>query len=197
MKSKIKLLSLTLILLMSILSPTAFANDSTHLNKLGYTSASNLKYHLLSGVDKYGFTSMAESAVNSWNNISSLVSISKESSYSTSTPVVIDVKETVTGCSCYGVAEYYVNTPYGPQQVTKDDKRDRTVISIDNHQLTVWYNFMSNTDQKHVFVHELGHALSLAHNDDVSPSVMHSSSFDAQAAIKTTDRYHLQLKWGY
>jgi hypothetical protein len=169
--------------------------DSLHYYPNGYTSASNLKYYSYPSVASFGYTSIADDAASSWNNISSKVAISKSTTASNSNQITVDVLDSISGMDVYGVADYYINGYYGWEPVTLPSIRDRTTLRFDHSNLDAWYRLLSDTDKKDAFIHEFGHALSLSHNDDVSPSVMKSSK-PWVGGPQTTDKNHLKQKWG-
>ena len=145
-------------------------------------------------VSSYGYSSMADSAAIQWNYITSNVSLSKSTTASNSNQIVVDVlKSQVDFCNCYGVADHFINGYYDWVSVGPNDKRDRTTITIDNKRMNG--AFMNDTNRKHIFVHEFGHAVSLR---DITafPSIMISGSWQAQAVVQPLDKANLKLKWG-
>lgn len=57
---------------------------------------------------------------------------------------------------------------------------------------------LTDDEKKAIYIHEMGHALSLKHNDSTYYLIMNTDTLDTAAAttLKSDDKGNLKLKWG-
>lgn len=69
------------------------------------------------------------------------------------------------------------------------------VCCYDNQMVA--YNY-TDANKKSIYAHEVGHVLSLAHNDSTTFLLMNTSSFNTINAVspKEDDKANLKLNWG-
>jgi hypothetical protein len=172
----------------TLLSVNQVLADSVHLIPGGLSTASALKW--TSSISESYLTSYVVPSANSWNNISSRVSLTRV----TSGAYQVRILTGTNAVQGYVGAVY----PYCAQGAGRAICNNQNWTSA---QLTGYTNQISamnlNTSQiiGTVYAHEFGHVLSLEHNDTISPSVMTTSSIVSFTA-QQTDKDHLKQKWG-
>ena len=173
---------------------TAAFSDATHVFTGGYSAAnvSSLKY-VISGGDT-DYQNMMKAGANAWNGISSKVSVSNNN---TGAKMSI-YKGTTTSSGTLGrMIPYYKNILGGLSEDTSLTNiwSVTDVYGYDN-QMEAFS--MTKIQKQSNYSHEVGHALSMAHTNDL-PSTTSTVMRQGIQSIgpQPTDEGHLKLKWGY
>lgn len=186
----------------------------THLWKTGFASANHIDYFIHERTSGYG--AILEQGVNAWNGISSKVYLHRDYSNVEKQLGIYEaftVSNTLMGKTFMGGYDNYIEDNFTTNTVyyTEIHIYGDVIRNINSSSYT------TNQFSKTITMHEVGHALSLAHTDgsntspnavnyDISqtslnvyvPLLMNSGNcpFTAFSQPSTTDRDHLRLKWG-
>jgi hypothetical protein len=161
----------------------------------GYRSsaASNIKYIIYCSDSK--LSSLMTAAANSWNGCHPRVKLS----YNSSSSNMSLIKGSSLEDGVCGVMNAYYNGALGLSidYDLNDIWAETDCIIYDNHCLIYGYN--SDWDRQSILAHEIGHALSLAHQEDGQVSVMaqHTNYNTKYLYPQRIDIDNLKLKWGY
>ncbi|QOS97834.1 matrixin family metalloprotease [Brevibacterium sp. JNUCC-42] len=155
------------------------------------SDVSDLKYVVSGGNSSY--QKMMEAGVQAWNDVSSKVNVS----YGSDGKVSV-YKSTTSVSGLNGrIDPYYRNVVGG--------------LSLDKKCVNIWetvdvFGFDNNLEKlnldsdekKAVYMHEMGHALSMAHNDSKKYLLMNTYTQDTVKALtlKSDDKGNLRIKWG-
>ncbi|TPG69754.1 hypothetical protein EEL31_15505 [Brevibacillus laterosporus] len=185
MRKKLKIAIVTTLSCVSLFSAVAYADYGKKYLFTGGLRASdvkNIKYVLAGGSSSYQKKVM-KAGVEAWNGVSKKVKISEGNSGA----IVSVILTNAPTANLYGIM-----IPFS------DGDRDWGLDEIwDNIDVIGYDNVLSSIgidEQRGVFTHEMGHALSLAHNDSDSDLIMHSVKLSTD--IQTDDEKNLKLKWG-
>ncbi|QOT00354.1 hypothetical protein JNUCC42_06425 [Brevibacterium sp. JNUCC-42] len=185
MRKKLKIAIVTTLSCVSLFSAVAYADYGKKYLFTGGLRASyvkNIKYVLAGGSSSYQKKVM-KAGVEAWNDISSKVNVSEGNSGAIVSVILTNSNK---------------NNLYGIMMPFADGDRDYELDDIwDNIDVIGYDNTLSRIgidEQRGVFTHEMGHALSLAHNDSDSDLIMHSVNLST--GIQTDDEKNLKLKWG-
>lgn len=192
---KVKKCILLIVLCYCVLFNNSFAaSGSQYLFTGGFPAANvqSLKY-VLSGGDT-SYQSLMSSGANMWNSISSKVSVSLNSEGAK----VSIYKSTTTTQGLMGQMFPYYRNRFG--SLVQDTNCTNIwecadVFGYENQMSSYGYN---DTNRKSVYCHEMGHALSLAHNDSTTYLIMNSDATNVKIAVlpHSDDKSNLKLKWG-
>lgn len=174
------------------------ATGSSYLFTGGFTQTdvSGLSYVKSGGDSAYQTNVM--SGVDAWNGISTKVRV-----INSSTGAKVSVyKSTSTVSGLNGRMDPYYKNSFGG--MTLDSAYTNVwavadVFGFDNNMNNVsGIGSLSTSQRKAVFTHEMGHALSLKHNNSTYFLIMNQYTQDTVAALtpKTDDKGNLKLKWG-
>lgn len=185
MRKKLKIAIVTTLSCVSLFSAVAYADYGKKYLFTGGLRASDvkkIKYVIAGGSSSYQRNVM-KAGVEAWNGISSKVKVTEGSSGAKVSVILTNSDK---------------NNLYGIMMPFSNEARDYDLDEIwDNIDVIGYDNTLSRiglSEQKGVFTHEMGHALSLAHNDSDSDLIMHSVELSTD--IQTDDEKNLKLKWG-
>ncbi|WPS85391.1 matrixin family metalloprotease (plasmid) [Brevibacillus halotolerans] len=185
MRKKIKIAIVTAFSSVSLFSAAAYADygkEYLFTGGLRATDVKKIKYVISGGSSSYQKNVM-KAGVEAWNGISSKVKVTEGSS---GAKVSVILKNSDK------------NNLYGIMMPFSNGARDYDLDEIwDNIDVIGYENTLSKiglSEQRGVFTHEMGHALSLAHNDSDSDLIMHPYALTTD--VQTDDEKNLKLKWG-
>jgi hypothetical protein len=171
------------------------SSGSKYLFTGGFPSSNiqDLKFVISGGNNSYQ-KNIISAGAKAWNDISSKVKISNNS-----TGAKVSIYKTSGKLSrVYGSTCAYYSTFYG---IAYDFSNAQIwncvdIYGYDNQMDTAGY---TDSDKKCIYMHEMGHALSLAHNDSNTFIIMNPSASNIISALypRNDDKNNLKLKWGY
>jgi len=187
---------LTVIILLSLyISQRNSYADALHLFTGGFSNSriSNLTFKVSSTVSSNYKDAIIKPASNNWNNISTKVKVVETNAGSYD--VIVYVVDTVKNGLFGEIRPYYFKTP--EYSYVYDSCACNTWSYVElygyENQMTA-YKF-SQAEKISNFTHEFGHALSLAHTNDLSTSSVMKSGKQA-IGPQPIDKDHLRQKWG-
>lgn len=197
MKRRTGSLVVLVLMLVTIVSITT-ASGPAHVFSGGYPVdvVQNLRYVVSGGTSNYQQNIMIAGA-NQWNGISSKVNLSTNSSGARMS--ILQGSTPVQGL--LGEMKPYKRDMLGQWlPALPTDVWHATDVIIYENQFA-WLAQkgvpITDVDRRATLSHEVGHALSLAHTNDI-PTVENMDQGLGKAPAPTSvDKFHLTLKWGY
>lgn len=187
---------LLLVILLAVIStPNLVSGDHgelySHIFSGGFSSASDLKYQI---EDSKGTGNYYRRAAQEWSKQSSRVSLSEAAQHASAQLYFMDSINGPQGS--YGLMIPYYRDSRGNYQIDYDATRTWTHAYVE-----LYVNRMSDFSyENYMFVtlHELGHALSLAHNNTLLVSTVMRTNLGvlSHTTPTSTDRDHIHQKWG-
>jgi hypothetical protein len=181
-KTIFMILCLFTLLVAQIASAETFAGNR-------YGGVANIPYFYLNTVSSYGYDSLLNASIPTWNGITSQVGLSRTYTF---TPLVTDLYSVATTSTGAGGETIYYRCPGGACSPVNPDFGQwdyAAVIIYDNNVFDLEYNQKVN-----VVIHEVGHTLSLTHHDS-SPSVMNTNALYKLTAPNAYDQTTLMSRW--
>lgn len=190
--------SIVVVLVLVAIASITTASGPAHVFTGGYPVdvVQNLRYVVSGGTSNYQQNIMIAGA-NQWNGISSKVSVSMNSSGARmsilqgSTPVqgllgeMKPFKQNMLG-------QWIPALPTDVWYATDVIIYENQFVLLEQHGVPI-----TDVGRRATLSHEVGHALSLAHTNDI-PTVENMDQGLGKAPTPTSvDKFHLTLKWGY
>ncbi|MNI29857.1 hypothetical protein D3C73_836820 [compost metagenome] len=155
-----------------------------------FSSVSNLTVYQSSSVSTYGYTNYITNALNSFDSITN-ADIGFTASSSSSAKVRVSVNNT-SGLDYFALTQPYSSSG-NPISAAETTSWSYATIVLNNAVMNSW-GFTTTNKQK-VVTHELGHILSLKHQDNVDVnSVMKTGKLNITTP-SSTDISNIQYKW--
>jgi len=190
MRRRLLLLFIVLALILGSAIP-AFALGEVYSGGYPASVVSGLKYIISGSPGTWYDDDIIHPAAYDWNFISTKVSVTYNSSGSKMSVLVQDY----SGSDVVGRMIPYYRNILGRLVVDTTCTKDWEVTEAIGYDETMNDNLYLSLDKRHVYCHEIGHALSLDHVTADADAIMKQGSRDPVSPTDY-DKANLRFKWG-